>query len=248
MKQKPIIIWWGVDTSEKGFEEGIRAEEPIPILKKFLVEYAGKDNDTKALSYCPALLNEVQNVYGVKPYYDYNINVDSKGYVSTDDYDQKFYDTHIHVRSDRLISFRTNHIFFAPYEKSLLFSQTNPFFEDNDMSNNALLIPGQFDIAKYFRSVDCAFIVKKSKSTMKFLRNEICFYIRFHTTRPIIFKQFFWDKKINDYYHPMMAVKNHKYSSNPKDQILSYYYKLFHKFQFKKKLIKIIENNLIKNS
>ena len=116
------------------------------------------------------------------------------------------------------------------------------------MSNNALLIPGQFDIAKYFRSVDCAFIVKKSKSTMKFLRNEICFYIRFHTTRPIIFKQFFWDKKINDYNHPMMAVKNHKYSSNPKDQILSYYYKLFHKFQFKKKLIKIIENNLTKNS
>ena len=130
MKEKPIIIWWGVDTSEKGFEEGIRAEEPIRILKRFLVEFAGKDNDTKALSYCPALLNEVQNVYGVKPYYDYSINVDSKGYVSTDDYDQKFYDTHIHVRSDRLISFRTNHIFFAPYEKSLLFSQTNPFFED----------------------------------------------------------------------------------------------------------------------
>ena len=38
MKQKPIIIWWGVDTSEDGFEEGIIAEEPTPILKKFLIE------------------------------------------------------------------------------------------------------------------------------------------------------------------------------------------------------------------
>ena len=57
MKQKPIIIWWGVNTSEKGFEEGIRAEEPISILKKFLIEYAGEDTETKMLSRCPAILD-----------------------------------------------------------------------------------------------------------------------------------------------------------------------------------------------
>ena len=42
----------------------------------------------------------------------------------------------------------------------------------------------------------------------------------------------------------MMAAKNHKYLKDPIDTILSYYYKLFDKFQFKKKLIKIIEKNL----
>jgi len=244
MEEKPIIIWWSVDTSEKGFEEGIRAEEPIPILKKFLIEYAGRNDATKMLSRCPAILDELHNVYGVKSYYDYKLNIDSNNYISTDDYGQKFYDSHIDVRSERFVTFRTNHVFFAPYEKSLVISQVAPSLEDNDIANKTLMIPGRFDIAKYFRSMDYAFIFKKETSSITFLREQVCFYVRFHTTRPIIFRQFFWDKEINEYYHPMVAVKKHKYSSDSKNTILSYYYGLFNKFQFKKKIIKIIEKNL----
>ena len=52
-------------------------------------------------------------------------------------------------------------------------------------------------------------------------------------------------KEINEYYQPILAAKPHKKALlNPKDTVLSYYYKLFDKFQFKKKLIKIIEKNL----
>jgi len=244
VKQKPIIIWWGVNTSEKAYEEGIRAEEPIPILKKFLIEYAGIDHESTHLSRCPAILDELQNVYGVKPYYDYRLNIDANDYISAVDYDQKFFDSHILVRSEKIISFSTNHIFFAPYEKSLLISQIAPSLEDNEIANSTITIPGQFDIGKYFRTLDYAFIIKKKTTSIKFLRNQICFYVRFHTTRPIVFRQFFWDKEINEYYHPMMAVKRNKYMNDPVGTILSYYYKLFDKFQFKKKIIKIIEKNL----
>ena len=113
MKQKPIIIWWGVKTSEKGFEEGIRAEEPISILKKFLIEYAGEDTETKMLSRCPAILDELTNIYGVKPFYDYKLNIDSNNEISTNDYGQKFFDEHITVRSERFVSFAENYLFFA---------------------------------------------------------------------------------------------------------------------------------------
>ena len=246
MKQKPIIIWWGVDTSEDGFEEGIRAEEPTPILKKFLIEYAGKDDATKMLSRCPAILNELQNVYGVKSYYDYKLNIDSNDYISSNDYDQQFYDSHINVRSNRFILYESNHIFFAQYEKSLLMSQVAPSLEDNEIVNKTLMIPGQFDIGKLFRPLQFAFILKKKVSSIQFLREQIFYYVRFHTTRPIAFRQFFWDKEINEYYRPMMAVKKHKYSGDSANTLLSYYYKLFNKFQFKKKIIKIIEKNLTK--
>ena len=244
MKQKPIVIWWGVDTSEKGFEEGIRAEEPISILKKFLIEYAGKDDGSKMMSRCPAILDELQNVYGVKPYYDYKLNIDSNNEISTNDYDQKFFDSHIHIRSGRLVSLMLNLVFFAPYEKSLLMSQVAPSLEDNEIANSTIIIPGQYDIGKFFRPLEVAFIFKKKVSSIKFLREQVCFYVRFHTTRPIVFRQFFWDTKINEYYHPMMVVKSHKYLNDSMDTILSYYYKLFNKFQFKKKIIKIIEKNL----
>jgi hypothetical protein len=244
--QKPIEIWWGVNTSDVSFAEGIRAEEPVPVFKKFLKDYAGKDEATKVLARCPAIADELHNVYGVKPYYDYTLRVDSDGVLSTMDYDQKFYDAHINVRSNKFISFAGEQVFFAPYEKSLLMTQTAPSLEDNDIANKTFMIPGRFDIAKYFRSVDFAFLFKKETSTITFLREDIYFYIRFHTTRPIVFRQFFWDKELNEFNRPMMAVKNNKYWDNPKANILSYYYKLFDKFQFKKKIIKIIEQNLTK--
>jgi hypothetical protein len=241
MIQKPIIIWWGVDTSETGFEEGIRAEEPKPILKKFLKEYTGENEETRMLSYCPAIKDELINLYGVKPYYDYRLYITSKNIITTDDYDQNFFNEHVYVRSTKLISLKTNHVFFAPYEKSLLMSQVAPSLEDNSIANSTMLIPGKMDIGKYFRTLDHALILKKETSSIQFLREQVSFYIKFHTTRPIVLRQFFWDKRINEYYRSILAVKFHKYS---KASILSYYYNLFGKFQFKKKIIKIIEKNL----
>ena len=246
INKKPIIIWWGVNTSIVDFEEGIRAEEPIPILKKFLIEYAGINDKTKQMARCPSILDELQNVYGGKPYYDYKLNIDSDDEIITKDHSQRFFDSHIDIKSKKLMAFRSNLIFFAPYEKSLVMSQVAPSLEDNDIANKTLTIPGQFDIGKYFRCLEFAFIFKKETSSIQFLREQVYFYIRFHTTRPIIFRQFYWDKEINKYDRPMMAAKKHKYSKDPINTVLPYYYKLFDKFQFKKKIIKIIEKNLTK--
>jgi len=244
--QTPIVIWWGVDTTfGDGFEEGIRAENPIPILKKFLIEYAGKNTPaTRMMSQCPAILDELHNLYGVKSYYDYQLDIDSNDKVSSPDYDQNFYDVHIVDRSDRCISFTPAQVFFAPYEKSLLMSQTAASLEDNDIANKTLHIPGQLDIGKYFRPLDHAFIFKKETSSISFLRKEICFNIRFHTRRPIVFRQFFWNKELNEFTQAMKAINKYTYSRHL--LTLSYYYKLFDKFQFKKKIIKIIEKNLAK--
>jgi len=253
MIQKPIIIWWGIDTSDwerdelhkiPSLQQGIRAEEPIPILKKFLIEYAGEDGDTRMLSRCPAISDELTNLYGVKPYYDYRLDISSENIITSNDYDQNFFNKHVLIRSTRLISMSSNPVFFAPYEKSLLMSQVAPSLEDNSIANSTILIPGQFDIAKYFRVMDQALILKKKTSSIQFLREQICFYVKFHTTRPIVFRQFFWDRKINEYDRPMMAIKGYKYPENSKSVLLSYYYNLFDKFQFKKKIIKIIEKNL----
>jgi len=250
MIQRPIEIWWGVNTSERVFEAGIRAEEPVSILNKFLKEYGAKSHGDlpadRGIGRCPAVLDELQNVYGIKPYYDYTLNIDENNYVTSPDYDQIFFDSHIRIRSERCISFEFPITLFAPYEKSLLMSQTAPYLEDNDIANNTLIIPGQFDIAKYFRDLDHAWFFKKETSSIKFLRKQVCYYVRFHTTRPIVFRQFFWDKDLNEIIRPVLASKMHKYTSVSGAPNLSYYYKLFEKFQFKKKIIKMLEKNLTK--
>ena len=196
MKQKPIIIWWGVNTSYSFLEEGLRAEEPVPILKKFLTECATTDVKKKGyinpsgqvgsasdLAHCPAIIDELKNVYGIKSYYDYKLNIDSQNAISTEDYGQDFFNKHITVRSERLHSFKQGWLFFAPYEKNLLMSQQHPFLEDNDVANNTIIIPGQFDCARYFRDLEFAFIFKKK--TFKENNNRIGKNPYFYTFPPI---------------------------------------------------------------
>ena len=59
-----------------------------------------------------------------------------------------------------LFSWPTDYIFFTD-TKSLEMEVYPAFMESNDFVNKANLIPGVFDIGKWYRPLDCAFHLKK---------------------------------------------------------------------------------------
>ena len=81
-----ITIYWGANTSAS--PEGIRADAPESILQKLFRHKNSKelvgDGDYKK---CPALIDELINVYGLKSYFDYTLQFGKDG-VSSPDYDQ----------------------------------------------------------------------------------------------------------------------------------------------------------------
>ena len=58
------------------------------------------------------------------------------------------------------------------------------------MSNRCIPIPGRYDIGKWFRPLEFPFILKEAFDTFTVKEQDVLYYVRFHTNRPIIFKQF----------------------------------------------------------
>jgi len=236
-----ITIYWGVNTSYS--LEGTRAEAPIPILQKMAQERIPKDSPREA-NYirCPAFIDELTNLYGIKSYYDYTIKFE-KGDVSSPDYDQEFFDRHFFIQSVKgnLFEFYENFYFFTD-EPSFEMSLLPAYLEDNSIVNNTIMLPAKIDIGKYFRALTFAFHMKQNCNEVIFNRKEIFYYVKFHTKEKLKFKQFLWTPEISAIDSVMMAAKRAKYDF----MNLDYYYNIFARFNFKKKILKIIKENLCK--
>ena len=84
--------------------------------------------------------------------------------------------------------------------------------------------------------------MKRNCNEIIFNRKEICYYIKFHTKKKLKFKQFLWTPKLEEMGLQMMAAKGGKYDY----MNLDYYYNIFDRFNFKKKMLKNIKENLCK--
>ena len=234
-----ITIYWGVNTNYS--PEGIRAEAPIPILQKLAHERIPKDSRVEQqYNRCPALIDELTNLYGIKSYYDYTLHFGENG-VESPDHGQEFFDEHVLIRAPNLFDFYENFHFFTE-EASLEMSLLPAYLEDNSVINSTIMIPGKIDIGKYFRSMTFAFHMKQNCNEVIFNRKEIFFYIKFHTKKKLQFKQFLFTPEINHDDYLMSTAKNFKYDL----MNLDYYYNIFERFNFKKKILKIIKENLCK--
>jgi hypothetical protein len=249
-----ITIYWAIDPLNS--LEGLRATPPVPIMNKFMKDWITEDV-THEIHYnkCPAFVNELTNVYGMKSIYDYDIHVDNnnistkgfigeqRSYVSENDH---FFRSHVNVRSmkGRLFSFQQGMVFFTE-SPSLIMSQLPAFMEDNNITKNTICIPGQFDIGKYFRTHDFAWHLKRGCNTIEFNRKEITFYLKFHTKEKIKFQRFLFTPELDKLNSPMQLTKGSK-KPEPLSQALNFYYNIFNKYNLKNKMLKIIKENLCK--
>jgi hypothetical protein len=230
-----IIVYWA--STE---DEWMRAKEPEPIYKNFLKNLEDK---TTSIELCPSIKDYMKNTFSLKSIYEYYFEIINNGDgVSSNLYDQKFFNKHVRVRSEKekLFSFHQDLIFFTE-EKSLKMSAgIFPFLEDNEITNRCVPIPGIFDIGKWFRLTEFAFYLKDDYSRFDIKEEDVFQYIKFHTEEKIIFKQFYANEKIMKYSEDVVKAKNYRISKTR--QLQSYYSMLNNK----KTIIKEIKNNLVK--
>jgi len=249
-----ITIYWGISTSV--IPEGLRILPPVPIMNKLFKDrmrgaWAGELMYNK----CPALSNELINLYGIKSAYDYNFEIDDQGQVQSNIEGDlgglsnvEFFNHHVLVRSlrGRLFSFLQGLVFFTD-ARSLIMSQLPAFMEDNNIMKNTILIPGQFDIGKYFRLLDMVWHFRDGCNRIEFSRKEISYYIKFHTKEKIKFQRFFITPELVNLSEEVRASKGKLDSREKlKSDALDFYYNIFDKYNFKNKMLKIIKENLCK--
>jgi hypothetical protein len=234
---KPITVYWA------SWENvWMRASKPELVSKRFFSK-GFKDTDVKSsmsVNFCPAVNKYFKNLYAVKSVYDYSFTVENDKCFSKL-YDQQFFDNHVIVRSieKRVFSFLNRYVFFTD-EKSLeITAVLHPTFEENAISERCMPIPGSFDIGKWFRPLEFPFILKKEFDTFAVNDQDVMYYLRFHTDRPIILKQFFINDSLEKFINGTVSITSNKLSK------LGTFNDIYALFKPKKLILKEINQNLL---
>lgn len=162
--------------------------EPEPILKHLVSQ---RDNDVEYLK-CPAFQEYYSNTFVIKSPVDLEltVGVDSIGrkILTTNNFNQKFYNDHIFPRmaqnkSFSMFSLEFTYIFYS--EKSVIIEMLPANMAKTDFIKNTNLIPGEFDISKWIRPVSPAYEVIDDSKVLSIKRGDPLFYIRFRTNKKI---------------------------------------------------------------
>ena len=71
-------------------------------------------------------------------------------------------------------------------------------------------VSGNFDIGKWFRPLEFPFILKKEFDTFMVNEQDVMYYVKFHTDRPIIFKQFVVNDSLAKFALGVMSTTKNK--------------------------------------
>jgi hypothetical protein len=217
---------------------------PESILKNYIQKYKNvKFNESSQMLVCPAVKDYTTNLYSLRSLQAYEFFIDNSDLecsIKSNMLDQSFFSERVTLRNldAKMFSFKANTFLFFTDAKSLPVSYPiHPYLEDNNISASIMPITGTFDIGKWFRPLDFAFMLKKDFTSFKIDKDEIFAYIKFHTNKKINFKQFVITQELTNYtkdctiltkYAPIKTLEN--------------YYRMF---KTKKLILKEIEKNLL---
>lgn len=191
---------------------------------------------------CPAFIQQLKNVYSLLFPFDYGLSFDwEKEYCKSDYFDQDCFDTHVEIREfvSKTFSLHYPYLFFC--EEELVVEATSAYTADNDFVNKTMIIPGRFDIGRWFRPIDCTFIVKDNVDKIDWKRNQDFCHLNFRTDKKIILKRFFATHNLLDMVNQIVASRDYKKI----DGTIDYLYDIFESSGIKKLILKEIKENLL---
>ena len=137
---------------------------------------------------CPSFVDFYKNTYAIKSPLDLELSVhyeeNGEAYYKTNQYGQDFFDNIVVNRNSQNITFKTfslslSYLFYS--EESVIIEQVPISMDIECQPSNARLIPGQFDISKWWRPIDYACEIVDESKPVEFVRGVPMYYIRFRT-------------------------------------------------------------------
>jgi hypothetical protein len=248
----PIIVYWAPHSIPE--DEGMVGNwnmmyhEPTSVFK-YWTEFDIKTDDRQHDSFikCPAFKNLTKNMYSWPwPFdssYEYESgNGSSEQVVVTplsESYVAAMPPRNQSMTSGPAIEFAYRLHMFA--EEPVEMAITGPYLQKAEYQKSGFLTSGQFDIGKWFRTINVEVQLYGNKGEIHFKKDEPIFYLNFLTDRKIIFKRFELTSEIDTYSRKCINAKQMFGYKLP----LIESYKIFSKSRTRDILIKKIKENLI---
>jgi hypothetical protein len=199
MSKKDLVVYWSpsYNKTPEDFDWNMMYTDPVSLIPH-LQEI--KDDETENIDsylYCPAFKDAFRNTFqfsnsSIESTYAWNSEAldgagaflpVSKSYV---DLQMPRKPT---VKDTRMVQVALAWNFFC--EEPLIMEVTPPFFSNSSHARAASIIPGRFDIGRWFRPVNADFQVwGEDTNEFSIKKDEPMFYVRFATDRRVVLKRF----------------------------------------------------------
>lgn len=250
MKEKdPIIIYWSPstysDNDVKDWE--FLYPQPKTLFNEILKNKSKVGNVSDSYFSCPAINDFTKKILVVSSPKACSYTFDKVGPNKEDIFIKAdgSYDIEVNVARDATLTtgptlvFALQYIFFS--EEPLMATFSAPYFQKTQYLQYGTAIPGRFDIGQWFRPYHFEVQMWSNSGKFSIEEDEPLFYVHFETDRPIVLKRFMYDKKLHD---AAVACVDSTNLFGRGLSLMSRYYK-FNNTGMKKKVLKMIKNNLI---
>lgn len=160
--------------------------EPERLLSKFVKDTADLPYDRiQGMKRCPAFTNLTRNTFYVQNPVETEFKIESN--------EVKFEAQGLFHDFDGLnISYGLSYLFFCEDDLELL--MTSPYFSEAEYTKYAMVVPGKFNISKWFRPFNVEMVLVNNRNNFKIKEYEHIAYFTFLTDDKVVLKRF----EVND--------------------------------------------------
>ena len=203
-KESPLIVYWGPRSAANTYvgEWNMLYEEPTNLFSDLTSQ---KNLNTKGNSFfsCPASSNRLKKTFvfrnNLHASFSYNGEDPNNVQVTSNTVANVGLSS---KRQSALIKgaslvYEMQYTFFA--EEPVLAMMSSPMFHKAGYLKYGALVPGEYDISKWFRPLNLEFQMWDSSGVFILEEGEPLFYLEVKTDRPVELKRFEFSPKLVEY-------------------------------------------------
>lgn len=237
-----MVVYWAPYFTDSYY---LNIEQPESILSEY--HKLIKNSKDQEFLRCPSVINFSKNIFSIKSPIFYSFMWNGEELKCDENFNNSLKSNQVLVRdmNNGIFSISCpSLIFFC--EEDVEMSLCGAFLSNNDITENSNLISGKFNISRWFRPIDMAFILKE-KAKNKILsvkQGDVLMYVTFYTNEPVVFKKFHMNENLHKIVDYVKSQSKFQYDKNIKTYFEKIY-SLFDKSKSKNFILKNIKENLM---
>jgi len=248
-KSETIIYWAAAQSNSETYDLNHLYPEVKSLYEETVVDRVSLKDNLNDFLRCPAFSDLAKNTFVHRAPVDTNAKLDfvrkRVSHIVDNPLDEMTYKVKLEfmreptVKNRNLIQYTWPILFFSE-EDSMMATLTAPYFERTVSSQYGVIVPGRFDIGKWFRPMNMEFQLWEDISEIRIAAGEALCYIHFDTDKKIVFKKFIMTKEMDKILASILRATPFRRFARLSDR-----YRIFEQSQSKQRVLKLIRNQLV---
>lgn len=247
--RETVLYWAPIYKARDSYDLNHLYAEPKSVYEELAANKAPSRDNSPDFLRCPATTNLLRNTFVVRAPTDSNITINfaagrtkeiNEGTSSANTHRIKYDFVHRPTLSNRNLINYVHPVVFFSEERTMMATLTPPYFEKVSSYESGTIVPGRFDVARWFRQMNMEFQLWPGIEFLKIPAGEALCYVHFDTEKKIVLKRFITNNEIEKLIASFVNVSPFRRFAK-----LSERYRMFEESKSKERVLKLIQKQLI---